>query len=159
MAGEKAVRLKDVPRWDAEAPCPAVVGDEDLAHLAFYSDDAEDVTVVVTFWGCVEHRFAAAPGRTAGLEVTSPRACTPSGRRPPSARGGGAGLEEAASFPLPVPEAAFECLADGYTVSPCRAHPAQIRLRPGPGPTQRLTAPVKSLPSDASNFGSGENNG
>lgn len=121
---EKAVRLKDIPRWDAESPCPAVVGDEDLAHLAFYSDEAEDVTVVVTFWGCVEHRFGArgAAGGKA-LEVRESRRlhelrAAAAERSVAEVRA----LKNLRHFRFQFPGADFECLADGYTVKEMPGH-------------------------------------
>lgn len=123
-APEKTVRLKDIPRWDVESPCPAVVGDEDLAHLAFYSDDAEDVTVVVTFWGCVEHRFGAkgAKGGKA-LEVVGSRRlhelrAEAAERSVDAVRA----LKNLRHFRFSFPEADFECLADGYTVKELPGH-------------------------------------
>jgi hypothetical protein len=122
--GEKTLRLKDVPRWDAEAPCPAFVGDEELAHLAFYSDGAEDVTVVVTFWNCVEHRFGARAGKDG-------RACEVVGsRRLHELRAAAAersvasvrALRRLRHFRFTFPEAEFECLADGYSVKEQPGH-------------------------------------
>lgn len=124
MPFEKAVRLKDVPRWDAEAPCPAVVGDEDIAHLAFYSDDPEDVTVVVTFWGCVEHRFAAVPGKDGrALEVVeSQRLHALRAEAAERSVAAVRALKKLRHFRFQFPEALFECLADGYTVKALPGH-------------------------------------
>lgn len=121
---EKPVRLKDIPRWDAESPCPAVVGDEDLAHLAFYSDDAEDVTVVVTFWGCVEHRFGA-NGAKGGKAVEMLGSGRLHEMRTAAAERSVAAvraLKNLRHFRFQFPEADFECLADGYSVKETPGH-------------------------------------
>lgn len=124
MPVEKAVRLKDVPRADALAPCPAVVGDEELAHLAFYSDDAEDVTVVVTFWGCVEHRFAAVPGEGGRAFEVMDSQRLHALRAEAAERSVAAvkALKKLRHFRFHFPEALFECLADGYTVKALPGH-------------------------------------
>lgn len=121
---EKPVRLKDIPRWDAESPCPAVVGDEDLAHLAFYSDDAEDMTVVVTFWGCVEHRFGAKATK-AGKAVEVLGSSRLHELRTAAAERSVAAvraLKNLRHFRFQFPEADFECLADGYSVKEAPGH-------------------------------------
>lgn len=121
---EKPVRLKDIPRWDAESPCPAVVGDEDLAHLAFYSDDAEDVTVVVTFWGCVEHRFGA-NGSKGGKAVEVLGSGRLHDMRTAAAERSVAAvraLKNLRHYRFQFPEAEFECLADGYSVKEAPGH-------------------------------------
>lgn len=121
---ERTSRLKDVPRWDASAPCPAVVGDEDLAHLAFYSDDAEDVTVVVTFWGCVEHRFGSSGAKGArAVEVLGSRRLHAL-RAEAAERSVAAvrALKNLRHFRFAFPEADFECLADGYSVKELPGH-------------------------------------
>lgn len=56
---DRLARLKDIPRCDAESPCPAVVADEQLAHLAYYSSDREDRAVLVTFWATADLRFGS----------------------------------------------------------------------------------------------------
>ncbi|TBR26222.1 hypothetical protein EPO15_00570 [bacterium] len=123
-APEKPARLKDIPRWDTEAPCPAVVGDEEMAHLAFYSDDDEDITVVVTFWGCVEHRFGGA-GAAGGkaVEVLNSRRlherrAAAADRSVEEVRA----LKRLRHFRFTFPDADFECLADGYTVKQMPGH-------------------------------------
>jgi len=123
-AAEKVVRVRDIPPWDGEAPCPAVVGDEELAHLAFYSDDAEDVTVVVTFWGCVEHRFAAAPGKGGRATEVMDSARLHALRSEAAERSVASvrALKKLRHFRFQFPEAVFECLADGYTVKELPGH-------------------------------------
>ncbi|MDE2292399.1 MAG: hypothetical protein KGL53_09975 [Elusimicrobia bacterium] len=115
---DRRVVLKDVPRWDPEAPFPAVVADEGLAHLAYYARTEEDVTVVVTVWGCVELRFGP-PDVKAGracevLDSTwlADRRAAAAERSIEAVRD----LRRLRHFVFPFPGSTCEVLADGYGV-------------------------------------------
>lgn len=123
-APEKRVRLRDIPACDAEAPCPAVVSDEGLAHLAFYSDDAEDVTVVVTFWGCAEHRFGSGPARLGRAHEVQGSAWLHARRAQAVELSPEAveALKRLRHYSFGFRDSAFECLAEGYTVKSLPGH-------------------------------------
>ncbi|MBI3299634.1 MAG: hypothetical protein HYZ75_15825 [Elusimicrobia bacterium] len=117
------MRLKDVPNCDSEAPCPAVVADEGLAHLAFYSDDEEDITVIVTFWGCAALRFGAGGGKLDAQELTDSkwlhaRRAAAVEASPEAVRA----LKNLHHYSFTFPAWSFECLADGYTVKTRPGH-------------------------------------
>ena len=133
---EKKTRLRDVPPCDAEAPCPAVVGDEGLAHLAFYSDDAEDITVIVTFWGCADIRFGSGGGKPGAQEVIN--SAWLHARRAQAAEASPEAVEVLKNlrhYAFAFPAYAFECLADGYS----------FKTRPGHTPLKSASELAQEL--------------
>lgn len=120
MAGglpEKPVRLKDAPRWDAKAPCPAVVADEGLVHLAYYRPSREDKAAVLTFWNCAGHRTGGPGPRAGAWEV--PDSPWVHERKARAVEEGPEALKPLARlrhFLFSFPESSFECLADGFSV-------------------------------------------
>lgn len=117
QARDRRVPLKDAPRWDHEAPWPAVVADAGLAHLGYYARSQEDVTVVVTFWGCADLRFGPPeekPGRAWEVLGSSWLA----DRRAQAAERSIEAVQELARlrhFVFAFPGSTFECLAEGMS--------------------------------------------
>ena len=136
---DRLVRLKDIPRCDAGSPCPAVVSDEQLAHLAFYSADEEDMAVLVTFWAAADLRFGSpaedaledhslhARGLKPGKAYEVLRSSWLGNRRAQAAERSIEAVEELKRlhhYVFVFHASLFECLAEGYSV----------KVVPGPTP-------------------------
>ena len=136
---DRLARLKDIPRCDAGSPCPAVVADEQLAHLAFYSAEVEDRTVLVTFWACADLRFGSPgedaledhPLRARGLKPGKAyevlRSSWLGNRRAQAAERSIEAVEDLKRlhhYVFSFHSSLFECLCEGYTV----------KVVPGPTP-------------------------
>lgn len=122
-APEKLARLKDAPRWDAKAPCPAVVADEGLVHLAYYRPSREDKAAVLTFWNCAGHR-AGGPGPRPGAWEVLDSAWVHE-RRARAVEEGPEALKPLGRlrhFLFGFPDSSFECLADGFSVKERPGH-------------------------------------
>ncbi|MBI2362747.1 MAG: hypothetical protein HYV15_05125 [Elusimicrobia bacterium] len=123
LGPEKLLRLKDAPRWDPEDPCPAVVADEGLVHLAYYRPTREDKTAVLTFWNCAGHRAGPPAPKPGAWEVEgSPWVHE---RRSRAVEEGPEALKPLGRlrhFLFSFPESSFECLADGFSVKEAPGH-------------------------------------
>ncbi len=128
---DRLVRLKDIPRCDAGSPCPAVVADEQLAHLSFYSAAEEDMAVIVTFWAAADLRFGS-PGESAledhalnarglrpGKAYEVLRSSWLGNRRAQAAERSIEAVEDLKRlrhYVFSFHDSLFECLSEGYTV-------------------------------------------